>query len=165
MLARALLSHRLSLEVLDLEIGDVIAGFDTEEPPLPREPSLDEKNGRAQSDISIENLMGTGRILVHFTSLTRLTINLRLLFYFAMGDKPVSGRGQGRHDSPGKAPLNPYQDGAGQRSQQDNGTAIREDLEDKYMHGSKNEKCQILTESLPPRLEYLCILGYHSGYN
>ncbi|OBU00032.2 hypothetical protein VE01_01715 [Pseudogymnoascus verrucosus] len=160
-LARALLSHRLSLEVLDVEIGDVIADFDTEELPLPLEPSLGERNCRAQSDISIENLMGTGRILVHFTSLTRLTINLRLLFYLAMGDKPVSGSGQDHHDSPRYS----YRDRAGQRSQQNNKTAIHEDLEAKHMHGSRDEKYQTLIESLPPKLEHLCILGYHYGYD
>jgi hypothetical protein len=164
-LARALLSHRFSLEALVLEIGDVIADFDTEEPPLPLEPSLGENNDRAQSDISIENLIGTGRILVHFTSLTSLTINLRLLFYFAMGNKPVGGRGQDHQYSPGKGLHNSYQDRAGQRSQQDNKTAIRENLEANHMHGSKDKRYQNLIESLPPRLEYLCILGYHYGYD
>ncbi|OBT64984.1 hypothetical protein VE03_05644 [Pseudogymnoascus sp. 23342-1-I1] len=164
-LSRALLSHRHSLDALELEIGDAIADFDTEEPPLPLEPSPREKSIRAQSDISIENIMGTGRILVHFTSLTRLTINLWLLFYFAMGDKPISQGGQAHDDSPGKSPHNSYQDRTGQRSQQDNETAIRENLKVKHMHGSKDENYQILIESLPPRLEYLCILEYHTGFN
>lgn len=149
-LGRALLSQRHSLEALDLEIDDTIADFDTEEPSLLYELSL---------------LADTGRILVHFTSLTRLTINLRLLLYFAMDDKPVSEGGKIDNDSPGEGSRNSCQDSAGHRSQQDNEAASGEDLEVRHRRELKDKKDQILIEFLPPKLEYLCILGYYAGFN
>lgn len=148
-LARALLSQRHSLEALDLEIDDAIADFDTEEPPLQRQPSPNEQNHDAESDISTENLMGGGGILVNFTSLTRLTLNLRLFFYLATGVKPMSG-GQDRDDSQGEGPQSYRPERAGQSSQHDNDTTVHEDLDMNHIHGSKDEKYQPLIKTLPP---------------
>lgn len=161
-LARALLSKRHSLESLDLEIDDAMADFDTEEPPIPRQPSLGGHD--AESDIPIENLMGAGGFLVHFTYLTRLTLNLRLFFYFATGTNPVSVGRQDRGDK-NEGPQSYHPDTEGQSSQHDNNTTIHEDLELNNTPGSKDEKYQRLVKTLPPRLEYLCILGYRRGFN
>lgn len=49
--------------------------------------------------------------------------------------------------------------------QHDNDTTVHEDLEVNHIHGPEDEKYQPLIKTLPPRLEYLCILGYHRDLN
>lgn len=164
-LVRALLSQRRSLEALDLEIDDAIADFDTEEAPLQRQPTLSEQNHDTEPDTKIEGLIGTTGILIHFTSLTRLTLNLRLFFYFATGVRPMGMDGQGRDESQGEGPQSYRPERAGQSSQHDNDITTLEDLELNHTHKLKDEKCQPLIKTLPPRLEYLCILDYHHGFN
>lgn len=164
-LARALLSQRHNLETLDLVIDDAYADFDTEEPPLQHQPYLGGQNHGTESDNLTENLTGAGGILVHFTSLTRLTLNVRLFFYFAMGVRPITMGGQDLHGSQGARSQSYRPAGAGQSLEHDDRTDMHEDLEVNHMPGSKDERYQPLIKTLPPRLEYLCICGYHRGLN
>lgn len=97
--------------------------------------------------------------------MTCLTLNLRIFLYLAMGIKPLSVDDQGREDSHREDPQSYYHDIPRQMQHHDNNTTMREDLNLKNMLGSKHEKHQTLIETLPPRLEYLCILGYHRGFH
>lgn len=164
-LARALLSQRHSLEALDLEIDDAIADFDTEELPLQRQSPLSEQNYCTEPNTSIENLIDTKGILVHFTSLTRLTLNLRLFFYFATGVRPMGMDGQDRNESQGEGPQSYRPERARQSSHHDDDITTHEDSEFNHTRRSKDEKYQPLIKLLPPKLEYLCILDYHYGFN
>ena len=98
-LERALLSHRHSLGVLDLDVADALVDFDAEDPPLSPRPSPSGQDHGTECDISIEIHTDTTGILVHFRALTRLSLSLQLFFYFTMGIGRMSAGEQDRDQS------------------------------------------------------------------